>query len=143
MAEQLHKKFTEQEVVEVFERYLSREIEVDKALALLRIGRSRFFGLLKTYREEPKSFSLDYKRKAPNHRIDDKKDKVILKELEKEKKIIEDKTNPVRFYNYSYLKNVLEEKHDVKVSVSTIIRRAKKMGFTKKRFSEKPMTGKY
>lgn len=143
MTKQLHKRFTEKEVMEVFERYLSQEIGVDKVLALLDVGRSRFFDLLKGYRERPDDFSLEYKRKGSNRQIDEKAAKLILKELEKEKKTIEDKKNPVRFYNYSYLKNVLEEKHQVKVSVSTVIRRAKKMGFTRKKFFEKPMTGRY
>jgi hypothetical protein len=53
-----------------------------------------------------------------------------------------DKRNPVRFYNYSYLKEILEKKHKVHVSLPTIIRRAKKMGITNKGLLEKPMTGR-
>lgn len=142
MSKHLHKRFSGKEVTEIFERYLSKEIGVEQGLALLKVKRRRFFDLLKVYRESPDGFSLEYKRKGANRQIDGKTDKIILKELEKEKKIIDDRKNPVRFYNYSYLKNVLEEKHKIKVSVSTVIRRAKKMGFTKKRYSEKPMTGR-
>src|SRR5262249_42050504 len=35
-------------------------------------------------------------------------------ELKKETAIIRDKGNPVRFYNYSYVKEILEKKHKVK-----------------------------
>lgn len=143
MSKHLHKRFSGKEVTEIFERYLSKEIGVEQGLALLKVKRRRFFDLLKVYRKRPDDFTLTYKRKTSNHKIDDREDKAILKELEKEKKIIDDKKNPVKFYNYSYLKNILEEKHKIKVSVSTVIRRAKKMGFTKKRFSEKPMTGRF
>lgn len=142
MDSQLHKRFSSKEVIEVLERYLSKEIGVAEGLALLKVGKTRFFGLLKSYQQKPHDFSIEYGRKGPTYHLDKKTDEKILKELEKEKKIIDDKKNPVRFYNYSYLKNVLEEKHKVKVSVSTVIRRAKKMGFTRKRFSEKPMTGR-
>lgn len=142
MSSQLHKRFSSKEVIEVLERYLSKEIGVAEGLALLKVGKTRFFSLLKSYQQKPNDFSIEHQRKGPNHHLDKKTDEKILKELEREKKIIDDKKNPVRFYNYSYLKNVLEEKHKIKVSVSTVIRRAKKMGFTKKRFLEKPMTGR-
>ncbi len=48
-----------------------------------------------------------------------------MRELKKEAEIIADKDNPVRFYNYSYLKDILEKKHNIHVSLPTIIRRAK------------------
>jgi len=119
----------------VFERYLSREIGIKQAKALLGIGKSRFFELIKSYREAPDSFSLEYKRKESPHRIDQKAEDKIINELKKEARIIEDKNNPVQNYNYSYLKEILEKKHKVFVSLPTIIGRAKKKGFIKKRNS--------
>lgn len=142
MGKHLRKFFSTKEVKEIFERYLSKEIGTEQALALMKIRRRQFFKLLKSYRERPNNFSLDYKRKAPPRTIDGKVEAKIIKELKKEKVIIEDENNPVKFYNYSYLKTVLEEKHGVDVSLSTIIRRAKKLGITKKGSSERPMTGK-
>ncbi len=65
-----------------------------------------------------------------------------MRELNKEAEIIADKDNPVRFYNYSYLKDILEKKHNVHVSLPTIIRRAKKMGITNKGLLERPTIGK-
>ena len=142
MGKHLRKLYSTKEVKEIFERYLSREIGTEQALALMKIRRRQFFKLLKSYREKPSDFSLDYKRKAPPRTIDAKVETRIIKELKREKAIIEDKNNPVKFYNYSYLKTVLEEKHGVDVSLSTIIRRAKKLGITRKGFSENPTTGK-
>ena len=62
MSTHLHKRFTESEVIEVFERYLAKEIEVEHAMGMLGIGRSRFFNLVKEYRQNPDKFSLEYKR---------------------------------------------------------------------------------
>ena len=142
MGKHLRKLFSATEVKEVFDRYLSQEIGVDQALAMLKIRRRQFFKLLKVYRERPDSFSLDYTRKTPPRKIDAKSEARIMRELKKEAEIIEDKRNPVRFYNYSYLKEILEKKHKVHVSLPTIIRRAKKMGITNNGRFERPMTGK-
>lgn len=136
MGKHLHKRFSVNEVKEIFERYFSREIGVEQALALLKIKRSGFFKLLKSYREAPDDFSLDYKRTTPSRVIDEKSEARIINELKKEAEIIRSENNPVKFYNYSYLKEILEKKHKIFVSLPTIIRRAKKLGITRKGFSE-------
>lgn len=142
MGKHLRKLFSTKEVKEIFERYFSREIGVEQALALLKIRRRQFFKLLKSYRENPNDFSLDYKRTIPPRKIDPKSETKILWELKKETEIIRSNSNPVKFYNYSYLKETLEKKHKIFVSLPTIIRRAKKMGFISKRDSGRLMIGK-
>jgi hypothetical protein len=132
MAKQLHKQFSNEEVKEVFEKYIKKVFELGDALAFLKIGRSRFFDLLKRYQKDPEGFSIEFKRrKAPNG-LDAKSEKKIVHELKKEANLIADKRNPIRFFNYSYLREVLEKKHGVSVSLPTIISRAKKMGITKR-----------
>lgn len=143
MGVQLHKRFDDAGVVDILERYLSGEIEARAALALLDISRSRFFDLLKAYRTEAHNFTVRYQRNETNNRIDDKTEKKILRELSIEAKLIANKDNPVQDYNYSYIRDILEKKHDITVSVPTIIRRAKKTGFIKKRSSRKSMTERY
>ena len=142
MGKHLRKLFSVDQVKEVFQRYLSRQIAVDQASAILKIRRRQFFKLLKLYREGPESFSLDYTRKAPPRKIDAKAEARIMQELKKETEIIGDKRNPVRFYNYSYVKEILEKKHKVQVSLPTIIDRAKKMGITKKGLLAKSTTAR-
>src|SRR6266478_4945616 len=142
MGKHLRKLFSADQVKEVFARYLLREIAVNQASAMLKIRRRQFFKLLKVYRERPESFSLEYTRKAPPRKIDAKAEAKITQELKKEAEIIRDKRNPVRFYNYSYLREILEKKHKVRVSLPTIIRRAKKMGITNKGPSERLMTAR-
>lgn len=143
MGKHLHKRFSVQEVKEIFERYFSKEIGVEQALALLKIKRSGFFKLLQSYREAPDDFSLDYKRTTSPRTIDPKSEIKIIKELKREAEIIRSDSNPVKFYNYSYLKEILEKKHKVFVSLPTIIRRAKKLGITRKGFPENRMTEKF
>lgn len=142
MGKHLRKLFSTKEVQEIFERYLSREIGVEHTLALLKIRRRQFFKLLKSYRESPSDFSLDSKRTDVPRKIDAKSEAMIMRELKKEAEIIQSESNPVKFYNYSYLKETLEKKYKVCVSLPTIIRRAKKMGFIREKDSERLMIGK-
>lgn len=142
MGKHLRGLFSDQEVKNVFERYLSQEIGIEQGFALLKIRRRQFFKLLKSYRDCPGDFSLDYKRTQPSRKISAKAEAKIMQELTKESEIIQSKSNPVKDYNYSYLKEVLKTKHRVFVSLPTIIRRAKKMGFIKKSGSERRTIGK-
>jgi hypothetical protein len=142
MGKHLRKLFSADQVKEVLRRYLARQIGVDQASAMLKIRRRQFFKLLRVYRDRPESFSLEYTRKTPPRKIDAKAEAKITQELKKEAEIIRDKRNPVRFYNYSYLKEILEKKHKVHVSLPTIIDRAKKMAITNKGLPARPMTGR-
>lgn len=142
MRKQLHKKFDTKQVVEIFERYLSGEIFQDQAQALLKVSRSRFFYLLKGYRENPESFSVEYQRKKPTRSLNKKVEDKIIKALEQEKKLIENKENPIRDYNYSFIRETLERKHGIEVSLTTVINRAKKMNFIRSERSRSDMTGK-
>jgi hypothetical protein len=129
MAEQLHKKFVDGQIKSLLERYLSDEIEIVYILEILGIGRSRFFELLKEYRENPDNFSIAYGRKEATRKITKETDDNIIKELTIEKKLIENKEIPTRHYNYSYVKEELRRKYRQKVSLPTIISRAKKHNF--------------
>ena len=129
MAKQLHRKFPTEQVKSLLERYQSKEIRIDYILEILGVRRSRFFEILKEYRKDPESFSVSYKRTKSPRKISDSVDKNILKELHIEKRLIEDKNMPIRTYNYSYIRDQLWSKYRQKVSVPTIIDRAKKNNF--------------
>ena len=51
--------------------------------------------------------------------------------------MIQDVDIPLRHYNYSYVRGLLEEKYNRKVSLSTIIDRAKKNDFYLKKRPKK------
>jgi hypothetical protein len=130
MPQQLHKRLSEEQVKAILESYLAGEITVTSVLENLKLKRSRFFLLLKEYKENPDSFTIAPPKKANSYlKISDEAEKLIIKELQKEKQLIDNKDMPVRFYNYSAVRDDLLKQHKVKVSVPTIINRAKDNGF--------------
>jgi hypothetical protein len=126
---QLHKRFTDAQVKELIRRYLRKEIERKYIQEILLIGKRRFFSLIKLYRENPEGFSIKYNRRAKTRAISRSIEKNIIKELTIERRLIQDKSIPLKSYNYSYIKDLLEKKYNQKVSLPTIIERAKKNDF--------------
>ena len=128
--EQIHKRFTTEQVKEMITRYLHHKIERKYIQSMLGIGKTRFFELVQDYRENLNKFSIGYSRaSSDHHRVDAKIEKNILKELSIDKLAIENKDTPLKRYNYSYVKEQLETKYGQKVSLPTVIDRAKKHNF--------------
>ena len=96
---------------------------------MLKIKRNRFFELLAKYHKDPDSFSIQYERKTINRKIDPDIEKNIIKELKIEKDLIKNKDVPIKYYNYSFIKDILEQKYNQKISLPTIIDRAKRNNF--------------
>jgi len=126
---QLHKRFTSEQVKEFLDRYLMNEIERKYIQEILGIKRRRFFVLLKQYKENPQHFTVQYQRTRAPRTISPVIEQTILKELSIDKKIIQNKEIPLKSYNYSYIKDRLRVTYHQKVSLPTIIDRAKKHGF--------------
>ena len=124
---QLHKRFTSDQVKELLERYLKKEVERSYIQEILAIKKRRFFTLFNQYKEDPQHFSIQYQRATPP-RISPEIEQNILKELTIEKGIIQNKEIPLKSYNYSFIKDRLRKKYRQKVSLTTVIRRAKKHG---------------
>ncbi len=125
MANQMHKKFDDDFVKSIFQKYVSGQLSVKQVLDLLKIKRSRFFILLNKFKSDMDNFSIAYQRKSLN-RISEELENVILSELEQDKKLIQNKKVPIYGFNYSYIKRRIEKEHKFKVSTHTIINRAKK-----------------
>ena len=121
MADQLHRRFSSSQAKALLERYIRKEIELSYILSILKIGRSRFFEILKIYRKNPLSFSIDYQRESINRKISSEVEDDILAELYIDKNLIEDSSNPIKYYNYSYVKDRLLSRYGHKVSLPTII----------------------
>ncbi len=126
---QLHKKCTDCQVREFIDRYLRKEIKREYIQEVLGIGKTRFFSLIKAYRENPDEFSIQYTRKTKTKKISQDIEDNIIQELQIEKNLIGNKEVPLKRYNYSYIKDLLETKHHQRVSLPTIIDRAKKNDF--------------
>ena len=137
MAKQLHKRFSTEEVKMLLQKYVNENVELVYILEILKIKRTRFFELLKQYKSDPDNFSIQYKRKRATKTISEDVEENIISELEKEKRLIEDKSIPISFYNYSYIKDQIYQAYGQKVSLPTIISRAKKEGLYRLRQKER------
>jgi len=129
MSKQLHKNFNDEQVKLLLKSYVDKEIKINYILSTLGIKRSRFFKLLNRYKKDPDNFSIQYNRKTINRKINKTIETNIIKELNREKILILDKEVPIRCYNYTYIKDCLENDYNQRVSLSTIIKRAKTNGF--------------
>ena len=112
------------------ENYLAKELTATEAMESLSLKKTQFFELAAKYRNgSKKNFSIEYVRTKATRRISGNAETAILKELKAEKKLIDNRDIPIKHYNYSAVKEILEDKHEVVVSLPTIINRAKENGF--------------
>jgi hypothetical protein len=98
---------------------------------ILEVGKTRFFALLKAYRQNPEEFSITYIRTG-SPKLSDQVETEIEQELLREKALIQDPRLPINEYNYSALRDRLRKK-GIQVSVPTIIQRAKRLDCHKPR----------
>ena len=125
MSKQLHKNSTDGHVKSLFEKYSKGEIKLNYILQILRIKPQS----QAKYRKDPDNFSIQYERKTINRKIDPDIEQNIVQELQIEKDLIKAKEVPINYYNYSYIKDLLEQKYSQKVSLPTIIDRVKRNNF--------------
>jgi hypothetical protein len=119
-------------------RYLYKEIDRFQAQALLGVKKTHLFKLVKEYRNDPDGFSIDYKRAFPNNSLPAAVGEHIVAELAREKEMIENPAIPLRFYNYSYIQQILADSYHEKVSLPAIIATARKHGFHIPKKERKP-----
>lgn len=92
---------------------------------ILQISKTRFFALLKEYRQSPEAFSIAYRRTTPA-RLSPDVEAAISEELLREKALIENPELPISNYNYLAIRDRLKTK-GITVSATTITKRAKEM----------------
>ena len=125
---QIHKRFGDNDVKALLEKYIKKEVERKYIEEILGIKKRRFFELLRSYKKDPDSCTVKDKRTKPTRRIDKETEEAILTELKIEKDLIDLDDNPIVDYNYSYIADRLENKHNKRAALPTIIDRAKKHG---------------
>jgi len=133
--DQLHRRFTDEQIKFLFRAYSQCLLARTQVQEILGVGKTRFFALLKQYRQDPGAFSVCYTRATPS-RLSPAVEAEIERELLREKEIVEDPRLPISGYNYSALRDRLA-KNNVNVSVNTIINRAKRLGCHKSRKKRK------
>lgn len=127
---QIHKRLSNEQAKFILDKYAKGELRAKSAISKLGVSRSRFYEIFQAYENDTANFNIAYKRNSPTRKIEPEIGKNILTELEFEKThIIENKDVPTKRYNYSYIKSLLQDKYQQKVSVPTIIARAKDNGY--------------
>ena len=129
MADQIHTKFTTDQVKELMQKYVKGEVGRKYLQEILGIGKSRFFEIIQDYRKNPETFSVEYKRSNPTRGIAPEIKANIAKELAIDKKAIQNKDIPLYKYNYSYVQKRLETKYKQTAALNTIIKYAKTNDF--------------
>lgn len=132
---QLHKRFTDEQIKLLFQSYCQGKISRADLQEMMGVGKSRFFVLLKAYRSNPDHFTIAYNRKT-HARISPRVETEIEKALLQEKAVVENPDLPISGYNYSAMKDRLKTK-GIQVSVTTIIKQAKKLDCHKPRRKRK------
>lgn len=123
---QIHTRFTADQVKALLKGYDEGSLDRLAIEEMLEIGKTRFFALLKQYRAYRDEFSIAYHR-ASSARMADGLEEEIEKELMVDKGLIDDPTLPIATYNYSAIRDRLA-KRELRVSLPTIIARAKNLG---------------
>jgi len=124
MGEHLRKRFDEEFVQSILQKYAAKQLSVEQAVGILGIHRSQFFALLSQWKANNGHVTLASRRPA-GMRIDASLEALIVEELAKEKRLIDDAEIPVYTYNYSYVRDQIFKALGRTVSVPTIIKRAK------------------
>jgi len=123
--DQLHKRFTADQVRVLLQGYCQGTMSRVEVEEMLNIGKTRFFALLKEYRQSPATFAIAYERDTPA-RLSASVEAAIHVALLREKELVDDPQLPISDYNYSALRDRLK-KTGVTVSATTITDRAKKL----------------
>jgi len=108
---QLHKKFTDYQIKELITRYLKKKIARKYIQEILGIKKTRFFALVKRLKDDPENFSILYSRRIPTRKISKDVERNIVKEIKIEEDLIKAKEVPIKWYNYSYIRDLLEQKY--------------------------------
>lgn len=123
---QIHKRFTDDQIKCLLQSYENGNITRENLQTVLDIGKTRFFALLRAYRQEPETFSIDYKRMSKS-RLSPTVEEKIGQFLEEEKDLIDHADIPVSTYNYAAINERLKE-IGITISTTTLINRAKALG---------------
>jgi len=123
--DQIHKRFTAEQVKVLLKGYCQGILDRSAIEETLGIGKTRFFALLRQYRQNSDKLTLAYQRSSPK-RLPDRIEKEIEKELMLQKSLLDDSTLPITSYNYSAIRDRLS-KQEIVVALSTIIDRARSL----------------
>jgi hypothetical protein len=126
---QLHNNFSDEEVKQLLLWYENGTMTKAEILKQLGIKDSRFYLLLKAFRNNSKGFSIAYGRDYANRQLPPNIVARIRRELEIDKRLIDNPNMPIMFYNYSSIRDEVEKHTGYPLSAPTVINYAKKWGY--------------
>ena len=126
---QIHKQFSDDEVKQYLKWYEDKVMTKAEVLQVLGIKDSRFYVLLGRFRDKPKAFSVAYRRVRTTRTLPAKVVRQIRKELEAEHGFIINPAMSIMFYNYTAIRDAVEDSTGQKVSSQTIVNYAKRWGY--------------
>jgi transposase len=85
---QIHKKFTSDQIKVLFTAYEAGHISRSEIEQTLGIGKTRFFALLKQYRDHPENFRIDYQR-STRPRLSAEVEEKVRVELQRDKQLVD------------------------------------------------------
>ena len=127
----VHRRFSDEQVKVLLQGYCQGQLRRPDVQELLGIGKSRCFELLKAYRQDPEALSVAYERSSPA-RLSREAEAAVQSALLREKTVVEDPDLPISGYNYAAIRDRLQQQ-GIRVSVTTIIDRAKRVDCHKPR----------
>lgn len=130
MSEQLHKRFNNEQLKIILQWYLDKSLSLKEVLERLQCKERRFYQLLKKYKKDKKNFTIAYPQKKAHNKLSKDTDKIIKEELEKEKALIKNKDIPLKYYNFSAVRDEAVKKMKGSITPQTVRNRARSWGYT-------------
>ena len=136
---QLHSNFNDEQVKQLFSWYEKGVMTKTEVQGQLNIKDSQFYKLLQAFRSDSTAFTISYARKTPNNSLPKTVVQCIHRELEAEKRFIDNPAMPIMFYNYANIRDIVADKtgHE-QLAAQTVINYAKKWGFYLERPKNRP-----
>ncbi len=103
--EQIHKRFTTEQVKIILDWYEHGGLKAEEAAERLGCKISRFYILLRRYRQNAKGFNIAYPEKQGHNQISKQLIGSIRTELGKGKELIENRDIPVNSDNYAAIRD--------------------------------------
>ena len=100
--DQLHRRLTDEQIKVLLQSYCRGKMSRAQVQEMLGVGKTRFFALMKSYRQDLDSFSIAYERSTPA-RLSAEVEAEIEKALLEEEEIVQDPDLPISDYSLSLI----------------------------------------
>lgn len=125
----VYKQFSDDEVKQYLKWYEDKALTKAEVLQVLGLKDSRFYTLLAAYRKDPHSFTISYGRTKANNTLPPHVIACIRKELELDKRLIDNPAMPIMFYNYAAIRDAVETQTGIALSAQSVINYARRWNF--------------